>query len=69
MKAIMISGAVLLAALILVAIVGAIALWFKGGKTVALPGLGIVVTTPILLSALVLANAVLGILIFLLWRN
>ena len=52
MKAILISVLVF-ALLLLAAIVGLLALWLRGAKTVLLPGLGIVIGTPLLLALLI----------------
>jgi hypothetical protein len=46
----------LVAAAVLIPLIGALGLWLKGADSVALPGLGILVATPLLVAALALAE-------------
>ena len=46
----------LLAAAILIPLIGALGFWLKGVNAIALPGLGIIIATPLLVAALVLAE-------------
>jgi hypothetical protein len=58
----------LIALLLLLGIIGLAALWFGGGKTILLPGLGIVIATPLLLALLIAVEVVLLFSASLLWR-
>jgi hypothetical protein len=46
----------LLAAAILIPLIGALGFWLKGTNAIALPGLGIIVATPLLVAALAVAE-------------
>ena len=58
----------LLMALLLLGIIGLAALWFGGGKTVLLPGLGIVIATPLLIALFIAVEVVLLLSASFLWR-
>ena len=58
----------LLMALLLLGIIGLAALWFDGGKTVLLPGLGIVIATPLLIALFIAVEVVLLLSASFLWR-
>ncbi len=53
---------ILIAAVILVAIIGVLGFWMKGADSIALPGLGIIVPTPLLLILLIVVEIILVIL-------
>lgn len=67
MQAILIS-LVMIALLLLAAIVGLLALWLGGAKTVLLPGLGFVVGMPLLLALLIGGEILVTLSAALLWR-
>ena len=46
----------LLAAAILIPLIGALGFWLKGAGSIALPGLGIIIATPLLVAALAVAE-------------
>ena len=46
----------LLAAAILIPLIGALGFWLKGASSIVLPGLGVIVATPLLVAALVVAE-------------
>ena len=46
----------LIAAAILVPLILALGFWLKGGDSIALPGLGVIIATPLLVTALVMAE-------------
>lgn len=48
----------LIALVLLLGIIGLAALWFGGGKIVLLPGLGIVIGTPLLIALLIAVEVV-----------
>ena len=52
----------LIAAAVLVSIIGVLGLWMKGASSVVLPGLGIIVATPLLLMLLLVAEIILVVL-------
>jgi hypothetical protein len=47
----------LLAAAILIPLIGALGFWLKGATSVVLPGLGLIIATPLLVAALAVAEA------------
>jgi hypothetical protein len=49
---------VLIAAVVLVAIIGVLGFWMKGVGSIALPGLGIIVATPLLLILLCIVEII-----------
>ncbi|MDQ3668151.1 MAG: hypothetical protein M3410_16575 [Acidobacteriota bacterium] len=53
---------ILITAIILVAIIGVLGFWMKGADSIALPGLGIIVATPLLLILLIVVEIILVIL-------
>jgi len=50
------------AAVILVAIIGVLGFWMKGAASIVLPGLGIIVATPLLLILFIVVELILVIL-------
>jgi hypothetical protein len=44
---------ILIAAAILVALIGVLGFWMKGADVIALPGLGLIIATPLILALLV----------------
>jgi hypothetical protein len=46
----------LIAAAILVPLIWVLGLWLKGADSIALPGLGIIIATPLLVTVLVMAE-------------
>ena len=46
----------LLAAALLIPLIGALGFWLKGAGSIALPGLGVIIATPLLVAALVAAE-------------
>jgi hypothetical protein len=46
----------LLAAAILIPLIGALGFWLKGADAIALPGLGILIATPLLVAVLAVAE-------------
>jgi hypothetical protein len=46
----------LIAAALLVPLIWVLGFWLKGADTIALPGLGIIIATPLLVTTLVLAE-------------
>lgn len=46
----------LIAAAILVPLIGVLGFWLKGTDSIVLPGLGIIIATPLLLTLLVIAE-------------
>lgn len=46
----------LLAAAMLIPLIGALGFWLKGADSIALPGLGILIATPLLVTALAVAE-------------
>jgi hypothetical protein len=46
----------LVAAAVLIPLIGALGFWLKGADVIALPGLGILVATPLLVAVLALAE-------------
>ena len=46
----------LIAAAILIPLIGALGFWLKGADSIALPGLGIIVATPLLVMVLFIAE-------------
>ena len=46
----------LLAAALLIPLIGALGFWLKGADSIALPGLGIIIATPLLVAALAVAE-------------
>ena len=53
---------IIIAAVILVAIIGLLGVWMKGADSIALPGLGIIIATPLLLILLIVVELILVIL-------
>ena len=53
---------ILLATVVLVVIIGALGFWMKGADSIALPGLGIMIATPLLLPLLLVIEIVLVVL-------
>ena len=53
---------IIIAAVILVAIIGVLGVWMKGADSIALPGLGLIVATPLLLILLIVGEIILVIL-------
>jgi hypothetical protein len=47
----------LLAAVILIPLIWALGFWLKGAGVIALPGLGLLIATPLLVTALAVAEA------------
>ena len=62
MRDLICSGLVIIAALWSVFVVGSLLLWLKGAPMVALPGLGIIVSVPLIAILLILAQLVLVVL-------
>lgn len=58
----------LIALLFLLGIIGLAALWFGGGKTILLPGLGVVIAVPILITLFIAVEIVLLLSASFLWR-
>jgi hypothetical protein len=50
---------VLACIVILVMIIGALGFWMKGADAIALPGLGIIIDTPLLLTLLIIVELLL----------
>jgi hypothetical protein len=46
----------LLAAALLIPLIGALGFWLKGADSIALPGLGVIIATPPLVAALAVAE-------------
>ena len=46
----------LIAAAILVPLIWVLGFWLKGGDSIALPGLGVIIATPLLVTVLVMAE-------------
>ena len=46
----------LLAAALLIPLIGALGLWLKGADSIALPGLGVIIATPLLVVVLAVAE-------------
>ena len=46
----------LLAAALLIPLIGALGFWLKGADSIALPGLGVIIATPLLVAALAAAE-------------
>ncbi len=59
---------VLLIALLLLGIIGLVALCFGGSKVILLPGLGIMIATPLLLALFIGVEVVVLLAASLLWR-
>lgn len=53
---------ILMAAALLVSIIGVLGFWMKGASSIVLPGLGIIVATPLLLILLLVAEIILVVL-------
>ncbi len=53
---------ILISTVMLVAIIGALGFWMKGADSIALPGLGIIVATPLLLILLIVVEVSLVVL-------
>lgn len=53
---------ILIAGMVLVAIIGVLGFWMKGASSIALPGLGIIVATPLLLMLLCVVEIILVVL-------
>lgn len=68
MKAAVIILMLLIAVLLLLGIIGLAALWFGGSQIIALPGLGILITTPLLIALFVALEVVVLLSAVLLWR-
>ena len=68
MKTAVITLILLMAMLSLIAIIGLAALWFNGGKIVFLPGLELVIATPLLIGLLACVEVLMLGSAFLLWR-
>ena len=58
----------LIALLLLLGIIGLAALWFGGGKTIVLPGLGVVITTSLLIALFIAVEVVLLLIASRLWQ-
>jgi hypothetical protein len=58
----------MIALLLLIGIIGFATLWFSGGKTIFLPGLGIVISTPLLITTLIVVEVVVLVIAYTLWR-
>ena len=46
----------LLAAALLIPLIGALGFWLKGADSIALPGLGVIIATPLVVAALAVAE-------------
>ena len=46
----------LVAAVILIPLIGALGFWLKGANSIVLPGLGVIIATPLLVAVLVVAE-------------
>ena len=46
----------LIAAALLIPLIGALGFWLKGASSIALPGLGVIIDTPLLVAALAVAE-------------
>ena len=46
----------LLAAALLIPLIGALGFWLKGANAIVLPGLGVIIATPLLVAALAVAE-------------
>jgi hypothetical protein len=68
MKAAVIILILLIAILLLLGIIGLAALWFSGGETILLPGLGVLVAVPILIAFFIAVEVVVLLSASLLWR-
>jgi hypothetical protein len=68
MKAAVIILMLLIAALLLLGIIALAFLWFGGAKVIVLPGLGILIATPLLLALFVALEVVVVLSASLLWR-
>lgn len=68
MKAAVIILILLTALLLLLGIIGLTALWFGGSKVIVLPGLGIVIATPLLIAFFIAVEVVVLLSASLLWR-
>ena len=69
MKSAAIIVILLIAFLLLLGIIGLAALWFGGGKTIFLPGLGVVITTSLLIALFIAVEVVLLLTASRLWRS
>ena len=69
MKAAVIIPILLLALLSFVAIIVLAGLWLNGGKIVFIPGLQIVIATPLLILVLASIEIVMLVFAFLIWRT
>ena len=58
----------LIALLLLLAIIGFAALWYSGGKTIFLPGVGIVISTPLLIIIFLVVEVAVLVIASKLWQ-
>jgi len=68
MKLVAIIGILLIALLFLLGIIGFAALWLSGGRTVFLPGLGIVIRTSLLIIIFIVFEVFVLFIASTLWR-
>jgi hypothetical protein len=64
MKAAFIIVMFLITVLLLLGIIGLAVLWFRGSKVIVLPGLGILITTPLLLASFIALEVVVLLALF-----
>lgn len=69
MKAALMILLLVLGFLFLMILIGLVALWFGGGKIIFIPGLEIVIATPLLVSLLAALEVLILVSAFLLWRT
>jgi|GEM_PF-5609163 len=62
MSNLLLALSVLIAAIVLVAIIAVLGFWMKGASSMVLPGLGIIVATPLLLILLLVVEIILVVL-------
>ena len=58
----------LIALLLLLGIIGLAGLWFGGGKTIFLPGLHLVIATPLLIASFIALEVIVLLVALMLWR-
>ena len=68
MKVVVVILMLLIAVLLLLAIIALVVLWFGGAEVIALPGLGILIATPLLIALFVALEVILVLCASLLWR-
>lgn len=68
MKAAIMTLMLLIALVSVIAIIGLAAMWFGGGKIVFIPGLQIVISTPLLIALFAGVAILMSCFAFLVWR-